>query len=145
MEYIGITEDKLHHIIGVARKAYQIAKSMGKDEAFCRRCFMLGYLHDVGYEFSSKPHQHPDISAKLLLDIGIPANSFYDTIKNHGRCVSDMSDEYIILNMADMLIDAKGREVNVSERLEDIKKRYGRYSNQYLTACAICLRIGLKN
>ncbi len=39
---IGISEDRLHHIIGVARKAYSIAKEMGYDENFARRMWMIG-------------------------------------------------------------------------------------------------------
>lgn len=145
MEYIGISEDRLHHTIGVARKAYSIAKDMGKDEVYCRKCFMLGWLHDVGYEFSPEQSTHPDISAELVSLIGQPQENFLSAIKTHGRGTSHLTDEYIILNMADMQIDSKGNEINVDERLDDIKQRYGRYSNQYLKACAICLRIGLIN
>lgn len=66
MNYIGISEARLHHILGVARKSYKIAKEMGYDERFCRRCFMLGWIHDVGYEFSEKQSEHPNVSAELL-------------------------------------------------------------------------------
>ena len=31
-EYIGISENKLRHILGVARKAYAVAKDRGHDE-----------------------------------------------------------------------------------------------------------------
>ncbi len=146
---IGISEDKLHHILGVARKAYRIAKDMGKDENFCRRCFMLGWIHDIGYEFSKEQSEHPDTSAMMLLlmnednvasDLKRP---FYKAIRDHGRYPSEMTDEYRILNMADMLVDSRGREVTVSQRLDDIKDRYGEHSDQYLTACDVCYRIGL--
>ena len=149
MDYIGISEDRLHHIIGVARKAYKIAKDMGYEEDFCRRCFMLGWIHDIGYEFSENQSEHPDISAKMLIlmnedpvasDLKKP---FYKAIKEHGKYPSEMTDEYRILNMADMQVDSKGNEVTVYERLEDIKSRYGEHSNQYLTACDICYLIKL--
>ena len=45
--------------------------------------------------------------------------------------------------MADIQIDHNGNEVDVIERLEGIKTRYGEYSNQYLTAYDICYQIGL--
>ena len=57
-KYIGISDNRLRHSIGVARKAYQIAKDMGKDEDFCRKMFMLGYIHDIGYEFSKTQSEH---------------------------------------------------------------------------------------
>lgn len=148
--FIGISENRLHHILGVARKAYKIAKDMGKDEDFCRRCFILGWIHDVGYEFSEKQSEHPDMSAYMLLltlDDGVINSDlkkpFYKAIKEHGRYPSEMTEEYKILNMADMLVDSNGKEVTVSQRLEDIKSRYGEHSDQYLTACDICYRIGL--
>ena len=149
MNCIGISEDKLHHILGVARKAYRIAKEMGKDENFCRRCFMLGWIHDIGYEFSKEQSEHPDVSAMMLLlmNEGSVASDlkkpFYKAIRDHGRYPSEMTDEYRILNMADMLVDSRGREVTVSQRLDDIKDRYGEHSDQYLTACDVCYRIGL--
>ena len=48
-----------------------------------------------------------------------------------------------ILNIADMTIDSKGNKVDVMQRLEDIKLRYGEYSNQYLTACDVAVQVGL--
>ena len=149
LNYIGISENRLHHILGVARKAYKIAKDMGKDEDFCRKCFMLGWIHDVGYEFSLVPEQHPANSAKMLLFLedSCTIQNFnkksYRAIKNHGLYTSDLTDEYKILNMADMLVNSNGIEVDVMTRLEEIKERYGEHSNQYLTACDICKRIGL--
>lgn len=149
IKYIGITENRLHHILGVARKAYQIAKQMGKDERFCRRCFMLGWLHDVGYEFSIMPEQHPEKSAEMLLSLtDNPAISdsekkAYTAIRCHGSYTAHMTDEYKILTAADMTVDADGKEVDVMTRLEGIKQRYGERSNQYLTACDICYRTGL--
>ena len=165
--YIGISEDRLHHILGVARKAYKIAKDMGYDERFCRRCFMLGWLHDVGYEFSEKQAEHPDVSAELLWTLGdafgvimefprdkngaISSSAPYNeewvnalsAIRKHGAYTVNETAEWKILNMADMQVDDQGNEVDVSHRLENIKNRYGEHSDQYLTACDISYRIGL--
>lgn len=167
MENIGISEDRLRHTLGVARKAYEIAKEMGHDERFARRMFMLGWVHDVGYEFTEKQSDHPNASAELLWTLGdafgvimefprdkdgtisssAPYNeewvSAVSAIENHGRYTEHKTAEWKILNMADMLIDSKGNEVMVSQRLDDIKSRYGEYSDQYLTACDICYQIGL--
>ena len=165
--YIGISENRLHHILGVARKAYKIAKDMGFDERFCRRCFMLGWLHDVGYEFSEKQSEHPIISMELLWPLGdafgvimgfsrgedgkINSSAPYNeewinataAIKDHGLYTENETAEWKILNMADMQVDSQGNEVSVSQRLDNIKNRYGEHSDQYLTACDICYRIGL--
>ena len=156
MSYIGITEDRLHHILGVARKAYKIAKEMGYDERFARRMFMIGWNHDVGYEFAEKRAEHAGLSAELLCALrggfDVMTYPLYEdkecedavsAVRNHGRYTGHETAEWKILNMADMLIDSKGKEVTVSQRLEDIRNRYGEHSDQYLTACDICYRIGL--
>ncbi len=110
---------------------------------------MLGWNHDVGYEFSKKQQEHPDIGADMLSAVFgsiVPKaqdDIAYQAIKNHGRYTQHKTVEWKILNMADMLIDSKGNEVAVTQRLEDIKERYGERSDQYLTACDICYQIGL--
>lgn len=148
MDYIGISEDRLHHILGVARKAYSLAKNMGYSEDFARRMFMLGWNHDVGYEFSTKPTEHSDISAEMYLetldDITDDTKSTtYQAIKNHGRYTKNATIEWKILNMADMQVDFDGKEVDVITRLHNIRECYGEHSNQYFTACEICFLIGL--
>ncbi len=161
MNYIGISENRLHHILGVARKAYKIARSMDLDDAFCKKCFMLGWLHDVGYEFCTDRQDHPAVSAGLLEILsddvyadGIRINNgrlehelhitrSEEAILKHGRYMTDMTIEYKILCMADMQVDHEGKECTCIERLEGIKKRYGEHSDEYLTACDICYRIGL--
>lgn len=160
-EYIGISENRLHHILGVARKAYSIAKNMGFSEEFARKCFMLGWIHDVGYEFVTDSPDHSIQSASLLDMLGdyiYPEGYRRDSIKPgirviiersiraiacHGSFVQDMTEEYKILNMADLQVDNEGNEVSVEERLEDIKERYGEYSKEYLDACEIAFRVGL--
>ena len=150
-KYIGISENRLHHILGVARRAYAIAKERGHNEEFARKMFMAGWLHDVGYEFSEKQDQHPYESARLIRlaaedgwhEPARVLSSVEKAVKEHGRYTEKATEEYIILNMADMLTDPKGNKVSVMQRLDDIKERYGEYSDQYLTACDICFRIGL--
>ena len=49
--YVGISNDRMKHILGVARQCYKLAKEKYKlSEDDSRKAFMLGYLHDVGYE-----------------------------------------------------------------------------------------------
>ncbi len=109
---------------------------------------MLGWIHDVGYEFSKKQSEHPNISAELLRTLGdVDINEEWvnalSAIRSHGLYTENETVEWIILNAADMLVDSQGNEVSVSKRLDDIRNRYGEHSDQYLTACDICYRIGL--
>ena len=139
--YIGIDENRLHHILGVARKAYELAINMGYGEGYARKMFMLGWCHDVGYEFSEDPSEHAKVGAEMLRMLKDESAPY--AVEHHGLYAEHETPGWKILNMADMLIDSKGNEVSVSKRLDDIKERYGEHSNEYLTACDICYRIGL--
>lgn len=147
-KYIGISEDRLHHIIGVARKCYSIAKSMEMPEEFCRRMFVLGWNHDIGYEFSKNKNQHPDVSEEMLKLINITnitneSSKVLHSIRNHGKNTKTKSLEWKILNMADMTIDSCGNDVGVYARLKDIANRYGESSKDYKQAYNICVQVGL--
>ena len=146
-QFIGISEKRLKHILGVSRKAYRITKDRGHDEKFARKMFMAGWLHDVGYEFSTEQAQHPHESGELIRLIAEDGpgkqSAVEKAVRRHGRYAEEETEEYVILNMADMLISSEGKEVSVLERLDEIRSRYGEYSDQYLTACDICFRIGL--
>jgi hypothetical protein len=67
----------------------------------------------------------------------------YEAIKKHSKYTENETVEWKILSMADLMINSKGEEVTVTERLEDIKNRYGEHSDQYLTTCDIAYRVGL--
>ena len=154
-KYIGISEERLHHILNVARECYKIAKSEGFHEDFCRKMFMIGWNHDVGYEFSVTQEEHPKISSEMIHQM-VGINNVYDVLISkkandaiyyHGKCPDESLkrvNEWRILNIADMTIDSKGNKVTVSQRLDDIKNRYGEDSDQYLTAYDIACQIGLQ-
>lgn len=133
---IGISEDRLHHIIGVARECYNISKELGRPETFCRKMFTIGWNHDIGYEFVEDSKQHAGKSEDMLKLIGLTGLD-YDSqrtrhaIRSHGRTSRVNSMEWYILNKADMTIDNCGNKVTYEERLNNIKERYGEDSTEY--------------
>ena len=150
-KYIGISEDRLHHMLGVARKAYKIALDRGHDKTFATKMFVIGWNHDIGYEFSKYKEEHPMVSASILSltfydegqDMGKNGGNAINAILSHGLYTDEKTEEWIILNQADMQISPNGKEISVSERLDDIKERFGEYSDEYLTACDIAYLTGL--
>ena len=145
-KFIGISENRAKHMLAVARKAYEIAKAERYDEKFCRKMFLIGYIHDIGYEFSTKQEDHPFISMEMIMSLSENRSIddvVYYAIAKHGCYTDKKTDEWKILNIADMLIDENGNETSVTKRLDGIKEKYGENSNQYLTACDICYQIGL--
>jgi predicted hydrolase (HD superfamily) len=150
MKYLGISEDRLHHILAVARKCYEVAKRRNHDEDFCRRMFMIGWLHDVGYEFSQEPEDHPDVSFEMMMSLtgkeGKNDTAFKlaaDAVKDHVMYTDQKSEEWIILNIADLSVDLCGNDIEITDRLEDMKKRFGEESKQYKAACEISAEVGL--
>lgn len=147
MKYMSISEDRLHHIYGVAKRCYAIAKEMYYSEEFCRRMFMIGWNHDVGYEFATNKEDHATVGCELLETIGVgydkDASKVRHAIRKHGRYTNTKSPEWLILNRADMTVDSKGNVVTVEERLTDIAERYGIDSKVYKDARNICVVIGL--
>lgn len=126
-----ISENRLHYSVNVARKAYKIAKSLGKSENFARRCFALGWNHDIGYEFD--PDNHADVGAEILAE-------FDDTeaIKFHGEVPEIKSDEWRILALADMTTSPTGEEVSLDDRLAEIEERYGNDHKWYISSKRLC-------
>ena len=139
---IKITDNRLMHILRVARKCYSLALERGHTEAYARKMFMVGYLHDVGYEFASKQSEHPSVSAELASLVGC-SEDVINLINTHGNFGDFDNEEFIILNTADMLTSYDGSDVSAKDRLIDIENRYGKNSNTYKKAVDICTRLRL--
>lgn len=123
-----IDEDRLKHSLAVARKMVEIGKSNGLAEDELKDLFMLGYNHDIGYEFGTNEN-HNVIGANILKQNNY---KYWQEVYYHGQINVPYSSLYLdILNMADMQIDKFGNDVGYNKRLEDIKNRYGENSEVY--------------
>lgn len=139
-QYIGISEHRINHMLGVARKCYYLAKekyNMTEEDA--RKMFFMGLIHDFGYEFSECPSEHPIIAGDILNSMTIDDFcNIVDAIKHHGKIEKyEYQTADYILNEADLTINSQGAEVTMEERIEDIKGRYGEISRQYRNACKL--------
>lgn len=143
---IGISENRLHHLLGVAKKCYELAKERGHNEEFCRKMFLLGFVHDAGYEFSKSTKEHEEISAQMLQYLGLDENSHeVQAIKHHNSFLSRSNEEWLILVEADMTTDNAGNPISVMARLDSIQDIYGDYSEEYEHACELCSQVGIYN
>lgn len=122
--------DRLKHSLAVARKMAEIAKLNKLSDEEIKNCFVIGYNHDIGYEFSKTGINHNKIAGEILKQIGF---KFWKEIYYHGLADSEYSSRYLdILNQADMQIDKYGNDIGYDKRLEDIKSRYGENSKVYI-------------
>lgn len=130
-----ISKDKLNHMMGVARKCYAISNQFTTDENERMNYFLMGFLHDVGYE-NGKAKGHAKRGYDDMLNFGCADNSYLQAIKNHGTYLPEnkVTPEYLALVYSDLTVDHLGNDVTVEERLNSIKERYGLLSEQYQNA-----------
>lgn len=142
-ERFTINDNKMNHILAVARLMYQMAIDDGKDEEYAKEMFLLGYVHDIGYEFCTKSTDHPNIGSDILQKSNY---KYSNQVLYHGKPnKNDIEDQYAmdLLDKADLLIDHTGKYVGAKIRLEDIKSRYGENSHQYLNALTMVKKLKL--
>ena len=125
-------EDRLNHSLAVANKMVEIGKNLNLEESDLQDLFVLGYNHDIGYEFCSNNIEHNIVGGEMLKNNGF---KYWKEVYYHGNPDIDYKSLHLkILNMADMQIDKYGNDVGYKKRLEDIKTRYGEDSIQYINA-----------
>lgn len=132
-------EDRLKHSIAVARKMLEIAKSKNLSEEDTKTCFIIGFNHDIGYEFTNNGINHNKIGGEILKQNDF---KYWKEIYYHGELNSEYKSIFLdILNQADMQIDKYGNDVGYDKRLEDIKNRYGEDSEVYIRCCELVNKI----
>ena len=118
-------ENRLKHSIAVARKMVEIAKSKNMSDEEIKNCFIIGYNHDIGYEFTKNGINHNIIGGEILKNINF---KYWKEVYYHGEINIEYNSVYLdILNQADKY----GNYVGYEKRLEDIKNRYGENSEVY--------------
>ena len=124
-------QDRLNHSIAVARKMVEIGKKYNLDDEQLQELFLLGYNHDIGYEFGNNEN-HRIIGGNILKQSNY---KYWREVYYHGEIECEYSSLYLdILNKADMQIDKFGNDVGYVKRLEDIQNRYGKESDIYKKA-----------
>lgn len=124
--------DRIKHSLSVANKMIEIGKQKGLNDIQLQELFVLGYNHDIGYDFCFDKKEHNIVGGEILKNNGY---KYWKEVYYHGNPNSEYQSQFLkILNMADMQIDKYGNDVGYEKRLEDIKNRYGEDSIQYINA-----------
>ena len=132
-------ENRLKHSLAVARKMVEIATNNGLNQIEIENCFVIGFNHDIGYEFADDKIGHNIIGGEILKRTNF---RFWKEIYYHGEADIEYKSLYLdILNQADMQIDKYGNDVGYEKRLEDIKSRYGENSEVYRKCYILVNRI----
>lgn len=133
---VGVTNERLTHMRQVGRVCARAAKELfGYSQQECQQMFIMGFLHDIGYEFTKNQPDHNRVGGELLKQAGYV---HAEPIISHGDPTADFTDERVLLiNYADMSVDSSGKFVGFSTRLKDIASRYGSESPQYITSAKV--------
>ena len=127
-------DDRIKHCLSVANKMVELGKEKGLSDKQLDELFLLGYLHDIGYQFGINDN-HNVIGGNILKNNNY---QYWKEVYYHGVPNSDYKSLFLdILNTADMMIDKYGNDVGFDKRLEDIKNRYGEDSIQYINCVKI--------
>lgn len=101
--------------------------------------FVLGILHDMGYEVEANPEGHAKRGGELLKRQGY---IYWREVYHHGDVYAAYSSEALdLLNFCDMSVNSNGEDVGTKDRLLEIFHRYGENSYQYKNAKIIIERI----
>ena len=125
-----ISENRWKHILGVARKAKMLAEKLKtNDTQYAEDMFLLGIMHDLGYEFMESNASHAAVGGEILKRSGY---QYWQEVALHGdETVGDMTDELFILNCADMSTGPNGEDFTFDERLKEIAQRFGEDADAY--------------
>lgn len=125
-----ITENRWQHILGVARKAKTLAqKFKPKNAQYAEDMFLLGLLHDFGYEFMAENQGHAAVGGAILKR---NQYRYWAEVAQHGSAQTPMNDELFLLNCADMTTGPAGENFTMDERLAEVGERYGKDSAPYI-------------
>ena len=131
-----ISEDRLKHMIEVARECQNLAMQKGLSKDYCDAMFIMGFLHDVGYE-EDESSAHGGTGENIIRNFEKHIDECCNAIITHGLVCDTWTIFDEILNEADMTISSSGNKITVEERLNDIKNRRGSNSVQYKFACEV--------
>lgn len=135
-------ESRLKHSLAVARKMVEIGKEYNLNDSELQDLFVLGFNHDIGYEYGNNSN-HAHIGGEILKRNNY---KYWKEIYYHGNINTEYTSLFLtILNKTDMQVDKYGNDVGYTKRLEDIKSRYGENSTTYQNAEILILNLRSEN
>ena len=135
-------ENRLKHSLAVAKKMIEIGKEYNLNDKELQDLFVLGFNHDIGYEYGNNLN-HEHIGGEILKRNDY---KYWKEVYYHGDINAQYSSLYLeILNKADMQIDKYGNDVGYTKRLQDIKTRYGENSITYKNAEILVSKLRSEN
>ncbi len=130
---IMMTTNRMQHSLAVARKMKKTVEDAGnRYPCTSEEAYLLGYLHDIGYEFAETQKEHAHAGGLLLKEQRYP---YWKEVFYHGEVQAEYDSPLLrLLNYVDMTTGPDGTDFTMKERLQDIAVRYGADSMQFRNA-----------
>lgn len=77
-----MNDDRLKHSVSVGKKMVELGKKHNLTEQDLNNLFLLGYNHDIGYEFEKNGVDHNIIGGNILKENGY---KFWKEVYYHGN------------------------------------------------------------
>ena len=122
-------QNRYRHCYSVGKRMYAYAKyNLGWNEKLCCEMFVLGNLHDIGYELDPDAFDHDWILAAVVSD----NYKYVNEIRYHSKLQREYDSPAMrLLYFGDMTVDGEGNWCTYRERLIDLEKRHGVNSEVY--------------
>ena len=119
-----VTIDRMNHSLSVANKMKELVEgSPNEYNASPNEAFIIGILHDIGYEFVDDQKEHAHVGGLTLKKQGY---KYWKEIFYHGLPQNEFtSPELWLLNYVDMITGPTGKYTTLVERIKEISVRYG--------------------
>lgn len=126
---MDITIDRMKHCLAVAAKMKELAlHEPQKYPVDPEDAFVLGMLHDIGYEFAQEQREHAGRGGLILQKQDY---KYWKEVYYHGIPQEEYDSPMLrLLNYADMTTGPTGAYMTIQERIDDIAERYGKGSPQ---------------
>lgn len=126
---MNISLERMKHSLEVARKMKILVElEPTKYHINPEDAFLLGILHDIGYEFCNTQDEHAKIGGNILRAQGY---KYWKEVYYHGIIQYEYNSSLLqLLNFVDMTTGPNGEDMTMEERINDIIKRYGKESKQ---------------
>ena len=120
----SIVDRRLRHSHGVGVKLFTL---VNHKPTLCRTAaremYVLGLLHDIGYQFAANSDEHAKFGGELLKKQGF---KLWREVFWHGRVQREYdSPELRLLNYCDMIVGPNGEPMTMKQRIADLTFRYG--------------------
>lgn len=136
-----LTEKRMKHCHGVGMKMAEMVR-LDPELYGCtpEEAYVLGLLHDFGYQFAENQEDHAHLGAATLRQSGY---KYWREVYHHSAWQDEYSSPLLkLLYFADMTVGPAGESVTVRERIDDIEARYGTDSPQYKETVELAGKLG---